>query len=117
MRKALLLALVAWLGVIGPTSEVFALDPGSPWSEIRSAPDVIPLAPMIFFGTRGISVLDVCASGDTLQTPSGENGSARVAVGSTRRNYDIRVDRVTGGGEHPRFQYLFTKHFEIPACG
>src|SRR5574341_630155 len=117
MRTVLLLALVAWLGVLAPTSEVFALDPGSPWPEIRSAPDVIPQAPMIFFGTHGIPVLDVCVSGDTLQAPSGVDGSARVAVGSTRRNYDIRVDRVTGGGEHSRFQYLFTKHFEIPACG
>jgi hypothetical protein len=40
-----------------------AVGPQSSWEEIRSTPELIPLARQIFFGTRGVSVTDVCVTG------------------------------------------------------
>ena len=117
MRKVILLTVIALLGVMTAVNGVLALGPESSWSEIRSTPDVIPEAPMIFFGADAVSVTDLCVRDDMLRAVTGAGVAAEVPLGSTRRSYAINVGRVIGGGEHPSTQYLFTKHFEIPACG
>lgn len=118
MRKIILLTLIASLGVLNVASSAVALSPGSPWAEIRSTPDVIPEAPMIFFGAHGVSVLDVCMRGDRLLAVTSDGVASEIPLGSTSRSQDIRVNRVVVvDGEHSYRQYLFTKHFDIPACG
>ena len=117
MRKVILLTVIAWLGVMNAASGVLALGPESSWSEIRRTPDVIPGAPMIFFGADAVSVTDLCVGGDMLRADTGAGVAAEVHLGSTPRSYAIKVDRVIGAGEHSHTLYLFTKHFEIPVCG
>lgn len=118
MRRILALTLMVSLGALGAASGAAALGSGSPWAEIRSTPDIIPEAPMIFFGADAVSVLDVCVHGDTLRAAAGEEGTAEVPVGAASRSYDIRVDRfVMADGEHTHNRYLFTKRFDIPRCG
>ncbi len=117
MHRVILLALIAWLGVLNTASGAVALGPESPWSEIRSTPDVFPEAPMIFFGVHGVSVLDVCVRGDKLRAATSDGIASEIPLGSTRRSYDIKVGRMVVTGEHSFLRYLFTKHFDIPTCG
>ena len=53
-----------------------AVGPQSSWEEIRSTPGLIVLGPQIFFGTRGVSVTDLCLSGDKLRAPRVDGGTA-----------------------------------------
>ncbi len=118
VRKALVFTLTALLTVATAAGAAISLGPGSTWDEIRSTPDLIPEAPMIFFGVHGVSVLDVCMHGDALRAVTSSGTTAETAVGPHRRHYDIRVNRhVIVVGEHSYDRYLFTKPFDIPACG
>ncbi len=118
MRKIMALTLVALLWLLHAASGALALGPESSWAEIRSTPDVKPQAPMLFFGAHAVSVLDLCMRGDRLRAATSDGLTSEVPLGSTARSYDIRVDRlVIVDGEHSYHRYLFTKHFDIPACG
>ena len=81
--------------------------PQSSWEEIRGTPGLVVLAPQIPFGTRGVSVTDVCVSGDTLRAPTAGGGAAEVAVAGRQLWHMIRVGVPAGD---------FVKPFEIPAC-
>ena len=63
-----LASLAIFLGGCGTieTPPTPAVGPQSSWEEIRSTLGLTPLAPQILFGTRGVSVTDVCVAGDTL---------------------------------------------------
>ncbi len=118
MSKILAVALLVSLGAVTAASGAPALGAASPWAEIRSTPDIIPEAPMIFFGADAVSVLDVCVRGDALRADTGGEGMVEIPAGATSQSYNIRVDRlVIADAEHTYNQYLFTKHFDIPRCG
>jgi len=95
----------------GPT-----VGPQSSWEEIRATPGLIVLAPQILFGTRGVSVTDVCVSGDTLRAPTTGGGAAEVAVAGRPLRHMIRVGVPAGDAETSTIRVLFVKPFEIPAC-
>ena len=118
MRKITLVALWVLFGVLCAAGGALALGPESSWAEIRSTPDVRPEAPMLFFGAHAIPVLDLCVRGDRLRVATNDGPSVDVPPGSAARSYDIRVDRlVVMDGERDYRRYLFTKRFDIPACG
>ncbi|HTU03769.1 MAG TPA: hypothetical protein VMG58_18185 [Candidatus Sulfotelmatobacter sp.] len=99
-------------------SPVAALTPASSWAEIRSAPSVIARAPLVFFGTTGVSVLDLCRRGDRVERGDSLTMGADIPASAVRRAYAIPVVYIlNAGAEHPHDVYLFTKHYAIPACG
>ncbi len=93
-----------------------AIGPQSSWEEIRSTPGLIVLGPQIFFGTRGVSVTDVCRSGDKLRAPRAEGGTAEVPVAGRQLRQIIPVGVPAGDGETSRIRVLFVKPFDIPPC-
>ncbi len=88
----------------------------SSWQEIESQLDVIPEAPMIFFGPNAVPVMNVCLDHEKLRAER-PTGQAEIPRGNISRDYNIRVDQVVGGGEVFNRKYLFTKHYQIPECG
>ena len=118
VRHVIFLLLVSALGGACATMETPAtgVGPQSSWEEIRSTPGLIVLAPQILFGTRGVSVTDVCVSGDTLRAPTTGGGAAEVAVAGRPLRHMIRVGVPAGDAETSTIRVLFVKPFEIPAC-
>ena len=116
MRRALLISLVVSLGFLSLVGWVFAISPTSSWSDIRSTPNILIEAPMIWFGTHAVPVLEVCRSGDTLRAVTSEGVTAEVPEQGDPSGYDIRVDRIVGDIFRTREVLLFTKHYEIPPC-
>jgi hypothetical protein len=113
-----LISLAVFLGgcaAIQPASTP-AVGPQSSWEEIRSTPGLILLAPQIFFGTRGVSVTDVCVTGDTLRAPGPDGRSAEVPAAGRTLRYAIRVGVPAGDAETSTIRVLFVKSFDIPAC-
>jgi hypothetical protein len=116
MRRALLIGLVVSLGFLSRADWSFAISPTSSWADIRSTPNILVEAPMIWFGTHAVPVLEVCRSGDTLRAVTSEGVTAEVPEQGDRSGYDIRVDRIVGSIFRTREVLLFTKHYEIPPC-
>ena len=90
--------------------------PQSSWEEIRSTPGLMVNAPMIPFGARGVSVTDVCRSGDRLRARAADGAALETPAAGHRPSYTIEVGRVVGDAEHSSFRALFVKPFEIPPC-
>ena len=113
-----LLSLAIFLGGCATieTPPTPAVGPQSSWEEIRSTPGLIPLAPQILFGTRGVSVTDVCVAGDTLRAPGAEGRPAEVPAAGRPLRYAIRVGVPAGDAETSTIRVLFVKPFDIPAC-
>ena len=116
LKQGMVLALVVWLGVLHGGGWAFALGPDASWSEIRSTPNILIRAPMIWFGAHAISVLEVCRSGDTLRAQTSEGLTVEVPLQSTPQSYRIQVDRIVGGIRRTREIPLFLKWFDIPTC-
>lgn len=116
MRKAIPLTLIFALGLPSGASAIPALGPVSSWAEIRNTPNVYARPPMIFFGTTGIPVTDLCLVGDKLRAAHRDEVTAEVPATIHPLSYDIQVVEPSGGGERSRERLLFLKHFDIPAC-
>jgi hypothetical protein len=71
---------------------------------------------MIFFGTTGIPVTDLCVVGDKLRAAHRDGVTGEVSVATHPLGYDVQVVKPSDGGERSREQVLFLKHFDIPAC-
>ena len=93
-----------------------AIGPQSSWEEIRSTPGLIPLAPQILFGTRGVSVTDLCVSGDTLRVSAGDGTALEKPSAGIPRDYQVGVGRVVGDAETSHIRILFYKPFTVPPC-
>lgn len=118
MKRMVALTMMIALGLGVTAANALALDLESSWGEIRSTPDIHPEAPMIFIGVHGVSVLDACLDGDKVREATDDGSTSEISLGSRSRHYDIRVDRqVIADAEHTYYRYLFTKPFDIPACG
>jgi hypothetical protein len=118
MRPGIYLALLTAVSTGCATIETPApaVGPQSSWGEIRSTPGLIVLGPQIFFGTRGVSVTDVCLSGDKLRAPSADGGTPGVPAAGRKLSYMIRVGVPAGDGETSYVRVLFVKPFDIPPC-
>jgi hypothetical protein len=71
---------------------------------------------MIAFGTRSVSVMNVCLSGDTLRATAGDGTALEKTAAGIPRDHQIGVGRVVGDGETSSIRILFYKPFAIPAC-
>ena len=116
MRKAIPLTLISALIIPSAASATPVLGPGSSWVDIRSTPNVSARPPLIFFGTTGIPVTDLCVSGDKLRATHHDGVTGEVAVATHSLSYDVQVVQPSDGGERSRERLLFRKHFDIPAC-
>jgi hypothetical protein len=116
MRMAIPLTLILALGIPSAASPTPILGPGSSWAEIRNTPNVYARPPMIFFGTTGIPVTDLCLVGDKLRAAHRDGETAEVSATIHPLIYDIQIVEPSSGGERSRERLLFLKHFEIPAC-
>jgi len=93
-----------------------AVGPQSSWEEIRATPGLIPRPPSIAFGSRSVSVLNVCFSGDMLRATAGDGTALEKPAAGIPRDYQIGVGVQVGDGETSSIRILFYKPFEIPAC-
>ena len=118
IRPGIYLALFTAVSAGCATIETpsLAVGPQSSWKEIRTTPGLIVLGPQIFFGTRGVSVTDLCLSGDKLRAPRADGGVAEVPAAGRQLSYMIRVGIPAGDGETSTIRVLFVKPFDIPAC-
>jgi len=116
MRNAMLRTLLVAFALLSAAWAAPAIGPGSSWSEIKHTPNVYVKSPMILFGVRGITVTDVCISGDTLRAVSSDGVTLEGPVASHRKSYDIEVDEVHDVGEFTVSRVLFIKHLDLPAC-
>jgi hypothetical protein len=116
MKKTVLLALVGFVVALDAASAALALDPGSSWSEIRGTPNVIARIPLIFFGTRGVPVTEVCVKEDTLRTVEESGVASEVPRGTRSLSYDIQVVQMFRTGERDHDRLLFIKHHDIRLC-
>ena len=119
-RYALSLVLLAslWGGCATIESPATpAAGPQLSWEEIRATPGLIPQPPAIAFGTRSVSVMNVCLGGETLRATAGDGTALEKPAAGIARDYQIGVGRVVGDGEASHIRILFYKPFAIPACG
>ncbi|HSB80826.1 MAG TPA: hypothetical protein VLM91_18750 [Candidatus Methylomirabilis sp.] len=116
MRKIIPVALVLALVLIRATSAAPSLGPDSPWSDIRSTPNVLAKPPLIFFGSTGVPVTDVCTAGGSFRAVNRNHIASEVPVGMRPLIYEIEVVEIFGNGDHPHTRLLFLKHLDIPAC-
>jgi len=93
-----------------------AVGPQSSWEEIRATPGLIPRPSSIAFGSRSVSVLNVCLSGDTLRATAGDGTALEKPAAGIPRDYQIGVGVQVGDGETSHIRILFYKPFTIPAC-
>jgi hypothetical protein len=98
------------------TSSRPAVGPESSWEEIRGTPDLMLNPPVIRFGARAVSVMDVCRSGDQLRATTGDGTALETPAAGHGSTYTIQVGRVVGDAETSKFRVLFVKSFEVPAC-
>ena len=117
MKQRMLLALVVSLGLLHGGGWAFAQGPDASWSEIRSMPNLVIRAPIIWFGVHAISVLEVCRSGGTLRAQTSDGLAVEAPLPSASHSYSIEVNRIVGGIRHTREILLFVKQFEIRICG
>jgi hypothetical protein len=117
MKHGRLLMLVGVVGILSSAGWAAPLGPESSWAEIRSAPNILIRAPMIWFGTDALSVLDLCRHGDQLRGRTSAGLTVEAPLKAASPSYTIEVDRITGGIRHIREIPLFTKRFTIPPCG
>ena len=96
--------------------ETPAVGPQASWEEIRATPGLIPRPPAISFGSRSISVLNVCLSGDMLRATAGDGTTLEKPAAGVPRDYQIGVGVAVGDGETSSVRILFSKPFTIPAC-
>ncbi len=93
-----------------------AVGPQSSWEEIRATPGLVPRPPSIAFGSRSVSVLNVCLGGDTLRATAGDGTPLEKPAAGIPRDYQIGVGRQVGDAETSSIRILFYKPFTIPAC-
>ena len=98
------------------TSSPPAVGPQSSWEEILGTPDLMLNPPVIRFGARAVSVMDVCRSGDQLRATSGDGTALETPAAGHGSAYTIQVGRIVGDAETSKFRVLFVKSFEVPAC-
>jgi hypothetical protein len=118
-RYALSLMLVTalWGGCATRESATTpAVGPRSSWEEIRGIPDVILKPPTIAFGSRSVSVMNVCLSGDMLRATAGDGTALEKPATGIPRDYQVGVGRLVGDAETSSVRILFYKPFTIPAC-
>ncbi len=118
-RYTLLLMLLAALSGGCATTEspaTPAVGPQSSWEEIRATPGLLPRPPSIAFGTRSVSVMNACISGDILRATAGDGTTLEKPAAGIAREYQIGVGRQVGDAETSSIRILFYKSFAIPAC-
>jgi hypothetical protein len=93
-----------------------AIGPQSSWEEIRGIPDVILQPPMIVFGARSVSVMNVCHSGDMLRAVAADGTALEKPAAGTPLDYRIGIGRLVGDAETSTIRILFYKSFTIPPC-
>jgi hypothetical protein len=93
-----------------------AVGPRSSWEEIRGIPDVILKPPTIAFGSRSVSVMNACLSGDMLRATAGDGTALEKPATGIPRDYQVGVGRLVGDAETSSVRILFYKPFTIPAC-
>ena len=93
-----------------------AVGPQSSWEEIRGIPDVILKPPTIAFGSRSVSVMNVCLRGDMLRATAGDGTALEKPATGIPRDYQVGVGRLVGDAETSSVRILFYKPFVIPAC-
>jgi hypothetical protein len=98
------------------TSSPPAVGPQSSWEEIRGTPDLMLNPPVIRFGARSVSVMDVCRNGDQLRATTGDGTALETPAAGHGSTYTIQVGRIVGDAETSKFRALFVKPFEVPAC-
>jgi hypothetical protein len=121
-RRGLAVALVGVLAALwggcatieSPTTP--AVGPHSSWEEIRAIPGLIPRPPVIAFGTRLVSVMNVCLSGDMIRATAGDGASLEKPAAGIPRDYQVGVGVPVGDAETSNVRILFYKPFAIPAC-
>ncbi len=111
----LLTALSAGCSTI-ETTPTPAVGPQSSWQEIRAIPDVILQPPMIAFGARSVSVMNVCRGGDMLRAVAGDGTALEKPAAGAPLDYRIGVGRLVGDAETSSIRILFYKSFSIPPC-
>jgi len=111
----LLAALSGGCTTIGPPTTP-AVGPQLSWEDIRATPGLIPRPPAIPFGTRSVSVMNVCFGGDTARATAGDGTALERPAAGIPRDYEIGVGRVVGDAETSGIRILFYKPFAIPAC-
>jgi hypothetical protein len=119
MGKALgFVVLVAVCGgcAITGTPASPAVGPQSSWEEIRGTPDLMLNPPVIRFGARAVSVMDVCRGGDQLRATTADGTALETPVAGHGSTYTIQVGRIVGDAETSKFRALFVKSFEVPPC-
>jgi hypothetical protein len=72
--------------------------------------------PVIRFGARAVSVMDVCRSGDQLRATTGDGTALETPAAGHGSTYTIQVGRIVGDAETSKFRALFVKPFEVPPC-
>jgi hypothetical protein len=93
-----------------------AVGPQSSWQEIRAIPDVILQPPMIAYGARSVSVMDVCRSEDTIRATAGDGTKLEKPAAGAPLDYRVGVGRLVGDAETSSIRILFYKSFTIPPC-
>ena len=116
MRMTGSVALLLMFALTGAASATPTLGPESSWADIRSTPNVYGRPPLIFFGTTGIPVTDVCTIGGRLRAVDRNISTSEVPVAMPPLTYDVEVVETFGNGNHPHTRLLFLKHLQIPAC-
>ena len=116
MRMTVPVAMLLGFVLIAAANATPMLGPDSTWSDIRSTPNVYGRPPLIFFGTTGVPVTDVCIVGGRFRAVNRNSLSSEVPVAMHPLSYNIEVVETFGGGEHPHTRLLFFKHLQIPAC-
>jgi hypothetical protein len=111
----LLAALCGGCATIEPSTAP-AVGPQSSWEEIRATPGLIPRPSAIAFGSRSVSVLNVCLSGDMLRATAGDGTALEKPAAGIPRDYQVGVGVAVGDGETSSIRILFYKPFAIPAC-
>jgi hypothetical protein len=93
-----------------------AVGPQSSWEEIRGTPDLMLNPPVIRFGARSVSVMDVCRGGEQLRATTGDGTALETPAAGHGSTYTIQVGRIVGDAETSKFRTLFVKPFEVPPC-
>ncbi len=93
--------------------------PATPGGYLQSScpsSGVIPVPPMIPFGVRSVSVLNVCLSGDTIRAATADGTVLEKPAAGIPRDYQIGEGCVVGNGEMGGLRIFTYKPFTIPVC-
>lgn len=116
MRTTVPVAMLLGFVLIATANATPMLGPDSNWSEIRSTPNVYGRPPLIFFGTTGVPVTDVCTVEGRFRAVNRNSLTSEVPVAMHPLSYDIEVVETFGNGNHSHTRLLFLKHLQIPGC-